>query len=355
MLSGVQTTSLVDLLIAKLYHLKPEQDDFQNIANELRAIEEANLSWVNTKSIFGHTIAHICAFKNLSNILSGLITYCAGRVKLDLSATHFDENSSPLHFACAKGFLEVTQVILQHDKTRINALDAHGLTPLHLAYSILGNPPNKNALIDLLVGSGANPRLRNFTGQIPSEMQTRGFFKKPSMINCFRQLPTHYVHYEEMRVKLRKMPQDIVCLWVNSFDEARRTPLMCMAALDNLEGVSFLLEHGADVAIVDYENRSALFYGALFSSIPVLKRLLEAGALLTQNAIGHITPLMVAQRYGRQEVVDLFQEHQRRTDEYLMFRRFVQNAKAESRPNTLETSLQALTLTTTPVPKPKNS
>lgn len=343
MLTGAKTISLIDRFIAKLYQLTPGQDNFNTVAASLDAIERAGLSWVNAKSLFGHTIAHICAFKGLHNILSALIARCFGREQLDLNSIHPNEDYSPLHFACAKGFVEVARVILQHDKRGINAKDVFGMTPLHLAYSILGNSPNKQALIDLLIANGASQELKNHAHQKPHEMRTRGYFKAPFMMNCFCQFPTHYVHRKEMREMLNDKDKTLVALWVNSVDDAGRTPLMAMAINNSLEGVNFLLGRGADVTQVDHDSRSALFYGAFFSSVEILRRLLESGASLIQPALGGITPLMVAEKYGRQEVVDLFRQHLSAI-EYFSFRQSILDIQTQTRASTLETSLQALTI-----------
>merc|ERR1719240_1248385 len=81
--------------------------------------------------------------------------------------TSADENGyTPIHAAASWGRIELLRALLQRDPAGANVRDSDGDTPLHhvAAASELA-PEETKAIVELLLASGANPKLSNTEGR----------------------------------------------------------------------------------------------------------------------------------------------------------------------------------------------
>jgi hypothetical protein len=97
------------------------------------------------------------------------------------------------------------------------------------------------------------------------------------MVNPVGRTPLHYAYRPDMLPQLQTKPKEWVDLRLNVKDGLDRTPLMHMVVLNNITGIEFLCERGADVRVTDDHGRDVLFYATIFASADVVNRLLNAG------------------------------------------------------------------------------
>ena len=150
----------------------------------------------------------------------------------------------------------------------VNAQDAVGLTPLHVARS--------GEMAQLLVDAGANVHARNEDGETPLEYpgsvgKIRALLAAGADVNTRDnegRTPLHEVHDAEMAQVLVDAGAD-----VNVRDEDGWTPLHWTVYVGNpghTEKVRVLLAAGADVNARDNEGRTPLYYAFTDKTIQLL-------------------------------------------------------------------------------------
>ena len=97
-------------------------------------------------------------------------------------------------------------------------------------------------------------------------------------------------------------------------DEQRDTPALHYAVFHgNLEMTQLLLEHGADIHAIAYENNHEMtppiVLAAWEGGIDVLRLLLEHGADPNSKSSNNVTPLSTALRHGKTDRVELLKQH----------------------------------------------
>jgi ankyrin repeat protein len=96
-------------------------------------------------------------------------------------------------------------------------------------------------------------------------------------------------------------------------DEKRNTPALHHAVFHgNFEMTSLLLEHGADVHALGYENNHEItppiVLAAWEGGIEVLQLLLEQGADPNAKSSNDVTPLSTALRHGKTDQLELLKQ-----------------------------------------------
>lgn len=155
-------------------------------------------------------------------------------------------------------------------QTAINAADAYGYTPLHVAVL-----PGSTACLPLLVAAGADANVLSSEGHSPLMLATQ-----LSDISTMKALVAAGA--------LLELTQD-------------ETPLLIAIARNDIEAVSFLLSAGADVNKGDAWNGRPLHHAALRPKI--MQLLLAAGAEVDAVNGGGNTPLMICAGVGVKSVV----------------------------------------------------
>ncbi len=82
-----------------------------------------------------------------------------------------DQSSTPLHKASEQGWVDIVSVLLQAN-VDVNALDADGDTPLHLAAHGATAIKNRQhvAVVELLLKNGADPAIERKSGKRPDQL-----------------------------------------------------------------------------------------------------------------------------------------------------------------------------------------
>lgn len=155
-------------------------------------------------------------------------------------------------------------------QTAINAADAYGYTPLHVAVL-----PGSTACLPLLVAAGADANVLSSEGHSPLMLATQ-----LSDISTMKALVAAGA--------LLELTQD-------------ETPLLIAIGRNDIEAVSFLLSAGADVNKGDAWNGRPLHHAALRPKI--MQLLLAAGAEVDAVNGGGNTPLMICAGVGVKGVV----------------------------------------------------
>lgn len=83
------------------------------------------------------------------------------------------------------------------------------------------------------------------------------------------------------------------------------TPLIYSIYYDNKTATGLLIEHGADITLSDFANRSPLMFAALRGKADLIKKLLQLGADPDQTDIRGKNALDFAREYGRTECIQL--------------------------------------------------
>lgn len=229
-----------------------------------------------------------------------------------------------IHSAAATGLTEVTDSILSSDPKQCQATDQEGKTPLHCccASSLGKEDPNMATALQhiakALLDAGAPINAAVTCGGLKNVtplMHTCWTGGDPNLFDLliersakpsYQALWAAVGHFQrhgqghyELASKLLKLGLDI-----NHNDG--RTLLHAFAAHEDDRGVTWLLEHGADVMQTSTDGSTPLHTAAKRNSgIKVIKRLLSAGASVLAVDLQGLTPIDVARQKGRQKSVDV--------------------------------------------------
>ena len=166
--------------------------------------------------------------------------------RVDINAKDEHENT-PLDRAATKGQVEVTKFLLEQGADP-NIRGLFGFTPLLGALSGQADLSTKKEVVGILLQHQADPNLANFDG---------------------------------------------------------RVPLMEAASMP-LEMCKMLVEAGADVNAQNHRSgETALQLAALYNRIETVRYLLEQGARADVADLDGFTPLILAEKRGHKEVVEL--------------------------------------------------
>ncbi|XP_067028260.1 transient receptor potential cation channel subfamily A member 1-like [Acropora muricata] len=164
------------------------------------------------------------------------------------------DRSTAFHLACAVGALRIVQLFVTKDPTisRITLIDAHGLTPLHLA--AMNNHPD---VVKYLLDQGAS---------------------------------------------------------LDSPDNVRRTPLFLAAEMGGTESVKMLIDMGADVTVKDVDLRSCVRVAVGHAAtMEVLLQKEQAIPLITDKDITGFAPVHYAAKHGQLQSFMLFMKRNKNT------------------------------------------
>ncbi len=188
------------------------------------------------------------------------IGYLAGMVSISAAG-------SPLIEAVKKQDVQAIRTLLKH-KIDINAAEADGFTALHWAAQ-----RNDLALVDLLIGAGANA-------------------KAPTRYNITPLYLAAINGNAPMIERLLRAGAD-----PNATSQEGQTMLMTAALSGKADAVRLLLTRGAKVDTKEpYKGQTALMWAAAEGNTSAVDVLLEAGADVTLKSNGGFTPLLFAVR-----------------------------------------------------------
>lgn len=193
------------------------------------------------------------------------------------------------------------------DRTSIEARNAFGQTPLHIA-SLTG----VNDLAEELLMRGADVGATTQDGSTPLHLSvssesietTRTLLRhgaNPNIGDSTGASPLHRVLSGEMAALLIEYKADVNIRTVDGW-----TPLNVAAAGNGADVVSVLLKSGADPSLADYKGYSPLQTAAEHGSYEVARILLAAGVPVNIMSVpDKRTPLHMAAQNDRKTVVEL--------------------------------------------------
>ena len=83
------------------------------------------------------------------------------------------------------------------------------------------------------------------------------------------------------------------------------TALMKAAREGNLQIVTDLISHGADITLTNVDGNTALWLACFGNNIEIIKMLIERGIEIDTINVNGTTPLMYAASSGKEEIVSL--------------------------------------------------
>ncbi len=181
---------------------------------------------------------------------------------------------SPFWLACRRGLVNVLKLIHAHSAIPINARDANGDTPLHLAVR------SSYYTTHFLLNIGCDPEARGADGKSVHEIENLNYE--------VAQRQTRAGFSEEQWYKWYIAPPEPLAEQTDLYAEWART---------------------ADLQATDRRGFTALHHAAAQGRYDVAAILIERGAVVDAPARSGATPLMVAARAGRWKVGHLLMAH----------------------------------------------
>jgi ankyrin repeat protein len=256
------------------------------------------------------TPLHYAALCGLDTIVNFLLV----EHSQDVDALGFDDNSTPLHLASGRGYVDVARILLEHGADATHQ-DEFGLTPLHRASQnghlevvrlLLEHGTDVNArdhsywttlheasqeghldMVHILLEHGANTHALDHGGWTP-------------LLS-----PSHNGHLAVVLV-LIKYGAD-----ANTGDNSSWTPLHSASQEGHSKVAQALLEHGADANSMDGSNQTPLHLASRAGYVGLVRLLVEHGAAASIHVRNNEnrTPFQEASEKGHRDVVQLLSEY----------------------------------------------
>ncbi len=198
------------------------------------------------------------------------------------------EGKTPLHYAAAKGHLNVVKWLVQKG-ANVNARNSSGITPLYLAKGF-----GKKDIVQFLEQHGGTAEIVKPQRQITKTPIT-GIRSPSTIVSPIR---TSVVPIIEA-VKTTNIEQIVAILKVapdsvNARNPSQFTPLHFAAELGSLEVAKFLIENGADVNANGENGSTPLHQAVLKHNTNIVTLLISKKADVNAQTTAKITPLMLA-------------------------------------------------------------
>lgn len=187
---------------------------------------------------------------------------------------------SPLHTATNNGYLEIVKLLVENG-AEMNRQIEDGETPLSIAVS-----REKLEIAKYLLQRGANTKL---------------FHDNPLL--C-RAVETSNVEMVKLLIEVGGCDVEQQTLDNTKLTHINKiTPLILATQRNNIQLVQILVKYGADI-----KNSTALFVAAERGHAEVTKELIKLGAEVDEIGENNFTPLYVAVKFNKEEVVKILLE-----------------------------------------------
>lgn len=191
----------------------------------------------------------------------------------------YNEGRRPLHFAVVDADIPVIEALLDRGAD-LEAVDAAGLTALHVVVGLSHNPELKRPdVVALLLGRGANANAQTTQGG---------------------DVPLHFANDTLVAALLLNYGAD-----VNQKNEHGKTLLHSASFGTDVALVALLLEHGADVNAVANNGYTPLLNALGSGEAAIVRLLLEHGADANAVADDGYTPLMAVFSRAGDDATDI--------------------------------------------------
>jgi ankyrin repeat protein len=253
---------------------------------------------VNAAGNFGSTAMHPAAAGETADCTEILALLLQRGAKTDKHGG--SDRYTPLHWAAHCGLIKNTRVLLDAGAS-MEALDAQGDTPLHLAIM-----EQHFDVAKLLVARGAKLDLRSASGLGDLVYLRQNL--KPACVNGKHEgwpgwTPLHYAAVGgQVKAVEFLLGQGAD---VDARGKSRDTPLRVAAENGHLEVARLLLDRGADVNAKDDSNSTPLHNAAWGCKPEVVRLLIDRGAAIEARNEWGRTPLSDAAEHGYISVVKL--------------------------------------------------
>jgi len=240
-----------------------------------------------------------------------------------------ESGDTALHKACRAQRLRIVEFLV-HKMANVNAVNANGITPLHLAV-INGN----FALFDLLMEHGAQVNSMDNEGN--SILTFACMLPDTAMAE---KISSSYCQFDEFRPNLKGKSAIIVATDFQNYDiviyfaknpwiSRQIKKLFEATFLKNIKVIKDLIGEGISVNVTseDSYRRTPLHIAASLGEIKIMKLLLEAGGRVDALDSSDRNVLHIAASCGAVEIVKLLME------EYPPYN-WLENANPEERTNT---------------------
>jgi ankyrin repeat protein/serine/threonine protein kinase len=220
-------------------------------------------------------------------------------------------NRSPLWIASSKGHVNVVQLLLGARGTNVDAEDAKGVTPLHIAADY-----GSAEVVKLLMGKGANVNAKDVGKHTPLLVASfKGHATVVQLLLGARGVITDVASV----VGTTPLHAAVRCGWpkvvellvekganVNAKDGQKKTPLLIACALGRAEVVQVLLgARGVNVECAGDQGVVPLHVAAHEGWGGVVELLVAKGAKVNAKDFKQRTPLLLASFRGHANVVQL--------------------------------------------------
>ena len=247
--------------------------------------------------------------------------------------TRDKDHWTPLHFSSRLGKLEMVRLLLDHS-AEVNAETEKGEQPLHeVSYGEYRSQEDGVRVAQLLLERGADVNTRRNDYWTP--LHVASYYGNVEVVRVLLdhgadleanakgdngEKPLHSVSYGKYRSQEDGVRVAQLLLEHGADVNTRRrnhwTPLHVASYYGNLEVVRLLLDHGADLeANAEGDNGAkplhSLSCGKFKSQdgVRVAQLLLERGADVNTRRKDHLTPLHLASRWGKLDIVQLLIHH----------------------------------------------
>uniref|UniRef100_A0A8C9N883 Ankyrin 2 n=1 Tax=Serinus canaria TaxID=9135 RepID=A0A8C9N883_SERCA len=313
-------------------HIAARKDDTKSAALLLQNDHNADVQskmMVNRTTESGFTPLHIAAHYGNVNVATLLLNRGAA---VDFTARN---GITPLHVASKRGNTNMVKLLLDRGG-QIDAKTRDGLTPLHCAAR-----SGHDQVVELLLERGAPLLARTKNGLSPLHMAAQG-----DHVECVKHLLQHKApvddvtldyltalhvaahcgHYRVTKLLLDKRANPNARA-LNGF-----TPLHIACKKNRIKVMELLVKYGASIQAITERGETALHMAARAGQVEVVRCLLRNGALVDARArvdkcIGRPvgtpedaelreeqTPLHIASRLGKTEIVQLLLQHMAHPD-----------------------------------------
>lgn len=222
-----------------------------------------------------------------------------------------------LHHAAVSGTAELVNMML-NEGLELRAHTNQGETPLHLA-SLYG----RSHIVDLLLGKGADPEGKDHNGSTPLLLAAAagdsGCMKKlkdaGATITTKNAQNSTMLHVAAQNGHVDALDAEVFeAVDINCRNTSGQTPLFLATYFGHGSSVEILLSRGACVDTIDHNDNAPAHVAAAFGFMPIMERLLSAGANARLMNYAGQTPLAIATRNRREDVIQLLESHENRLE-----------------------------------------
>uniref|UniRef100_A0A1I8ANX4 ANK_REP_REGION domain-containing protein n=1 Tax=Steinernema glaseri TaxID=37863 RepID=A0A1I8ANX4_9BILA len=294
--------------------LKDNKDE----ARQLISIGEAD---VHAVELHKYTPLHLAANHGSERVAELLLQNNASLHALD------ERKNTPLHLACRNGHQKIVEIFLKaiddkEDRQRyIELRNSEENSCLHLA-ALKGHIDVVNEIfkseVDINVNVTRKDRitLLHLAAAKGSDTLCEKLLQQGAMVNALdidRKSPLHFAAYHNRANIIELLVErgaDLECRTKDGF-----TPFLTAVSENHQDAVMTLSQLGCDMAVVDVDQRSAIFLASKFNGLKILEYLLDEGGdpemlevFVNKQNSTYETPMHIAAANNYMEVLRLLKD-----------------------------------------------